>query len=239
MLISPYVHLMQELVEQHFDAAELAQLRYYFAGGGSYTQPRAIAADYPEARITVAELDPLVTSTAQRALYIDAAQFEVIHGDARAALYRRAPAEFDVIVTDAFHDIAIPYHLVTLEYVRLAKSRLRPGGLFATNVVDAFPDARMVKSLMKTLQQEFAEVDVWLDRIPDRPERMTYVISASDRVIESDVFEASRGFRRSWLRINEPLARSGTPIADLPVFSDDFVPVERMISNLLLTREGL
>ena len=239
MLISPYVHLMQELVEGHFDASELPRLRYYFAGGGSYTQPRAIAHDYPEAGITVAELDPLVTRTAARELYIDPARFEVLHGDARALLYRRAPAEFDVIVTDAFHDIAIPYHLVTLEYARLAKSRLRPGGLFATNVVDAFPDAKMVKSLMKTLQQEFAEVDVWLDRIPDQPQRMTYVIFASDRAIDNDVFHAARGFRRSWLRIDEPLTQSGTPLADLPIFSDDYVPVERMISSLLLTREGL
>lgn len=239
LLISPYVHLMDELVQQHFDAAELDGLRYFFAGGGSYTQPRAIRHQAPGASVTVAELDPLVTQIAARDLFVEPAEFEVHHGDARSVLFRQAPGSFDVVVTDAFHDIAIPYHLVTLEYARLVRSRLGAGGLFTTNVVDAFPDAKMVKSLVKTFRQEFAEVDVWLDRIPQRPERMTYVISASDRRIDDDLLTASRGLSRQWLRINEPLMRAGTPLEQLPVFSDDYVPVERMISRLLLTRHGL
>jgi len=239
MLISPYVHLMDELVQQHFHAGELDGLHYFFAGGGSYTQPRAIRYLTPGASVTVAELDPLVTEIAARDLYVDPAGLEIHHGDARALLSRRAPGEFDVVVTDAFHDIAIPYHLVTLEYARLVRSRLKDGGLFTTNVVDAFPDPKMVKSLVNTLRREFAHVDVWLDQVPPRPQRLTYVISASERRIENDLLRASRGFERSWLRINEPLAATGTPFDSLPVFSDDFVPVERMISNLLLTREGL
>ncbi len=239
MLISPYVHLMDELVRQHFAAEQLDELRYFFAGGGSYTQPRAIRHQTPGAAVTVAELDPLVTEIAARDLYVDPAEFEIHHGDARSLLFHRQPGEFDVVVTDAFHDIAIPYHLVTLEYARLVRSRLKPGGLFTTNVVDAFPDPKMVKSLVKTLQQEFAQVDIWLDRIPSQPERLTYVISASDRRIDSDLLRASHGFERNWLRINQPLLGSGTPLERLPVFSDDFVPVERMISDLLLTREGL
>jgi spermidine synthase len=238
LLISPYVHLMQELIERHFDAGKQPQLRYFFAGGGSYTQPRAIIHRTPGASVTVAELDPLVTRIAARELYVDPAQFEVVHGDARATLHRRPAGSFDVIVTDAFHDIAIPYHLVTLEYARLARSKLAPGGLLATNVVDAFPDPKMVKSLIKTLRREFAEVDVWLDRIPQQPQRMTYVISASDQPIAEDILESRRGMQRQWLRINEPLFRSGTPLDRLPEFSDDFVPVERMISDLLLAREG-
>ena len=239
MLISPYVHLMQELVGRHFGEQNLGQLHYFFAGGGSYTQPRAIKREYSEASVTVAELDPMVTRTVQQLLYVEPDSMAIHHGDARAVLFRQADGEFDVIVTDAFHDIAIPYHLVTLEYLRLAKSKLKPGGLYTTNVVDVFPDPKMVKSLLKTMRQEFDHVDVWLDRIPQQPSRMTYVISASDSRIDEDVLLSSRGFRRQWFRINEPLSNSGTRLEQLPVFSDDFVPVERMISSLLLTDEGL
>ena len=239
MLISPYVHLMQELVGQHFGEQSLAQLHYYFAGGGSYTQPNAIKYNHPDASVTVAELDPLVTRTVQQLLYVDPSTMEIHHGDARAVLFRQRDASFDVIVTDAFHDIAIPYHLVTLEYMRLAKSKMKPGGLYTTNVVDVFPDPKMVKSLLKTMQQEFAHVDVWLDRIPQQASRMTYVISASNSRIDNDVLTSVHGFKRQWLRINEPLSNSGTRLEQLPIFTDDFVPVERMISSLLLTAEGL
>ena len=239
MLISPYVHLMQELVYQHFKATESAQLAYFFAGGGSYTQPRAIRHEHPQASITVAELDPVVTQTVEQLLYVEPGAFQIHHGDARAVLYRQADASFDVIITDAFHDIAIPYHLVTLEYARLARSKLRADGLYLTNVVDAFPDPKMVKSMLNTLRQAFDQVDVWLDSIPAQPGRMTYVISASNAHIDSDVLLASRGFSRQWLRINDPLANTGSSLQSLPVFTDDYVPVERMISSLLLTAEGL
>jgi spermidine synthase len=85
-----------------------------------------------------------------------------------------------VIVSDAFHDISIPYHLVTREYAELVKSRLTPDGIYLLNVLDAFPDPRLVKSMMKTLSESFEHVHVWMDMVPPEAERMTFVISASD-----------------------------------------------------------
>lgn len=239
MLVAPYVHLMQELADRHFATQPDRQLHYFFAGGGSFTQPRALRSLDPAAQVTVAEVDPTVTELAQQQMYLSLDDIEVIHGDARTTLFRQTDRLYDVIVTDAFHDIAIPYHLVTHEYIELARKRLRPDGLFTTNVVDAFPNPRMVKSLLKTLQLSFAHVDVWLDEIPEQPQRMTFVIAASDMAFDDNIFYAQRGFERRWLRINEPLLSSGDTLADLPVFSDDFVPVERMIADLLLTRQGL
>ena len=239
MLVAPYVHLMQELADRHFVNQPERQLHYFFAGGGSFTQPRALTTLNPGARVTVAEVDPTVTELARQRMFLSLENIEVIHGDARTTLFRQKNRLYDVIVTDAFHDIAIPYHLVTHEYIELARSRLQPDGLFTTNVVDAFPNPRMVKSLLKTLRQSFAHVDVWLDEIPAQPQRMTFVIAASDKAFSGDFLDSRRGFERRWFRINEPLLQSGDALSDLPVFSDDFVPVERMIADLLLTRQGL
>ena len=98
----------------------------------------------------------------------------------------------------------------------------------------------MVKSLLNTLRREFSYVDVWLDQIPDDSSRMTYIISASDRATTSqDRLISQGGFNRAWYRINQPLTKTGTPMDQLPVFTDDYVPVERMISGLLTTRKGL
>ncbi len=239
MLVSPYVHLMDELIKAHFTAPQRVRLNYFFAGGGSYTQPRMIMSETPDAQITVAELDSAVTAIVQKNMYVSTKDMEIIHGDARTTLYRHAGEKFDVIVTDAFHDVAIPYHLVTLEFMQLVKQRMHPAGLFITNVVDAYPDPRMVKSLAKTLWQEFKYVDIWADQLPQQPQRMTYVISASNSKVHNDVLHASSGFKRSWHRINQLLLASGTPDNALPVFTDDYVPVERMIAKLLLTTEGL
>ena len=96
----------------------------------------------------------------------------------------------------------------------------------------------MVKSMYNALRAEFAQVDIWIDHVPREPQRMTYVISASDSGARQDRLVARRGFQRQWLRINEPLARTGTPLDELPLFTDDYVPVERMISSLLFSAEG-
>ncbi|MCB1756398.1 MAG: fused MFS/spermidine synthase [Gammaproteobacteria bacterium] len=239
MLISPYVHLMDELVLNHFAVEQVGKLDYFFAGGGSYTQPRSIKAEHPDSTVTVAELDSAVTELVEQKMSVSTADMRIFHRDARTVFNQLSDERFDVVVTDAFHDVAIPYHLVTREYAQLVKSRLEVDGLYLTNVIDVFPDPKMVKSMMKTLATEFAHVDVWLDDIPQSQQRMTYVIAASDKANPRQSLLASRGFERQWFRINEPLVATGTQLDDLPVFTDDYVPVERMISRLLLTAEGL
>jgi MFS family permease len=236
VLVAPYVQLMDELVQLRFPGRD--DLAFFFIGGGAYTQPRAVATLYPAGRSTVAELDPLVTQTAGERLFVDTSAMTIHHGDARNVLVRESGDRYDVIVADAFHDIAVPYHLVTREFAQLIKTRLRHDGLYTLNVVDAFPDARLVKAMLKTLRQAFAHVDVWLDELPDRPTRTTYVISASDAGAWPEVISASRGLPRQWYRITEPLRATGTPERTLPVLTDDHAPVERLMAQLFLTSLG-
>ena len=121
-LNAPYVQLMQELMCRHHH--DKASLSAFFIGGGAYTQPRALwLADIP-VDITVAELDPVVTGVAREELFLDDHEMRVIHGDARAILNALPDDErFDIIVGDAFHDVSVPYHLVTREFAQLLSRR--------------------------------------------------------------------------------------------------------------------
>ncbi len=238
LLISPYVHGIDQIVREHFSHAPDASLRYFFAGGGAYTQPRAVKAMYPDARITVAELDPQVTRAAEQALYFDSSDIEIIHRDARTVL-QNGKQQYDVIVTDVFHDISVPYHMVTREFAQAVRRSLAKDGLYLINIVDIFPDARLVKSLIKTLQAEFRHVDVWLDQIPGSVKRVTYILTAHNTRPLPEAISAQQGFKRQWVRINQPLLASGTDIQSLPLLSDDFVPVERLLASLLFSSKGL
>jgi len=241
LLFAPYAHLMDELVRRHL-GERAATARYFFAGGGAYSQPRAIRHAFPMARVEVAELDPAVTLTAQRRLFVDARMLKVSHTDARVALAQAPVGVYDAIIGDVFHDVAVPYHLTTREYIELLASRLAPDGLYVLNVVDVFPDPRLVKSIVKTLAGQFEEVDIWLHRLPADRARATYVVSASHRAANRpappDVIESRSGLARSWLRVTQPVLETGTPIDALPVLTDDFVPVERLVSPLLLETVG-
>lgn len=238
LLISPYVHAMDEIVRRHFSLQEDSRLRYFFAGGGAYTQPRAVKAMYPHAHVTVAELDPQVTATAQQALYVDTSAMQVIHHDARAVL-QITNSQYDVVVTDVFHDISVPYHMVTQEFAQAVKRKLNPEGLYLINIVDIFPDAKLVKSLVKTLQLEFSYVDVWLEEEPEQATRVTYVISANSFRPLPEAIASQRGFERRWRRVNTALTTTGTAMHELPFLTDDYVPVERLLAGLLFNAEGL
>jgi len=238
LLISPYVHAMDEIVRVYFNAGQESRLRYFFAGGGAYTQPRAVKAMYPQAHVTVAELDPYVTAAAEQALYIDTANMRVIHRDARAVL-QSIQQNYDIVVTDVFHDISVPYHMVTREFAQAVKHKLSAEGLYLMNVVDIFPDAKLVKSLIKTLQTEFNHVDVWLEETPEAVSRVTYVISAQNSRPLPEIIKSQRGFERRWLRVNGSLSNRGTAMQDLPILTDDYVPVERLLAGLLFSSDGL
>jgi len=82
-------------------------------------------------------------------------------------------------------------------------------------------------------------VNVWLDSIPGKPVRMTFVITASDRHFAQDMLQSTKPYARRWFRVTEPLLASGTPLHRLPILTDDYVPVESLISSMLLSEIGL
>ena len=114
MLVYSYVQAIDEIIKSHFDG-QIDTLNYFFAGGGSYTHPRAVNALYPGARVTVAEIDPAVTRAAQEWMNVNTTNMTILHHDARLALRDTLPNSLDVIIGDVFHDVTLPYHLTTRE----------------------------------------------------------------------------------------------------------------------------
>lgn len=237
LLLAPYLHLIDELAHWHTEGREGA--RYFFAGGGAYTLPRALRDRDPTADIVVAEIDPVVTALAAEQLFIDPTQFEVRHTDARVALRTDTGGGYDVVVGDVFHDIAIPYHLVTREFATLVRQRLKPDGIYLMNVVDGFPDPLLVKAMVKTLGTEFSDIQVWMDGLPEGEQRVTYVISARNAGPElPTIYEARRGMQRLWGQVTGPLLAEGTPLDNIPTINDDLAPIERLMAGLFLGQAG-
>lgn len=232
-LHSPYVALIDEVAQSRFGAAGPA--RAFFIGGGAYTLPRAWAARWPEAALSVAEIDPAVTEVAAARLWLDPAGMDIQHRDARLALAQSAGV-FDAVVGDAFADISIPPHLVTDEMFALVRARLAPGGFYAMNVVDLLYRPRLLTSLAATLSGHFAHVELWLDEAAVQPDegRATWIVIASDTPGEAGRVAARDGSGRSWVRV--PLAGMLEAVPDYRVLTDDHAPVARLLGPLLTQR---
>jgi spermidine synthase len=234
-LWTPYIHAMDTLVHHHFDAPD--SLSWFFAGGGAYTHPRAVAHRYPDADIAVSEIDPAVTQIALERLFLDTSGMAIHHQDTRIVLDSYTDDRFDVIVTDVFHDVGIPFHLTTREYNALIADKLSADGLYLVNVVDVFPDNRLIQSMYRTLGQFFDHVGVWVERPPKDVARLTFVLSASSRAVGAEQVSSRDGIPRTWFNIADFIAEQAAR-NEAPLLTDHYAPVERLLSKLLTTGLG-
>ena len=93
------------------------------------------------------EINPLVVglaSTEFSFLRDSPARIEVVPGDGRLSLERRAGPPFDVLVVDAFSGDSIPVHLLTREAFALYFRRLAPTGIVALHISNKYVDLEPV-----------------------------------------------------------------------------------------------
>src|SRR3990172_771325 len=96
-------------------------------GGGSI--PKRFWRDYSDMAIDVAELDPMVVDVAKRFFEVrEDPRLRIVVQDGRQFLLRSA-RKYDIIILDAYFAESIPFPLTTVEFYRLVKSRLEPGGV--------------------------------------------------------------------------------------------------------------
>ena len=225
-LITPYVALMDRVLTLRFGATPSSA---FFIGGGAYTLPRAWHAAAPSSRMTIAEVDPEVTMLARRDMWLATAELDIHHADARAVL-SRLDRRYQVIVGDAFTDIAVPSHLVTREFFALVKQRLEAGGVYAMNVVDHAERLDALLAVHRTLSAVFAHVEVFAEE-GDLASggRTTFVLFASDKPGEitqaSDPRDDSRHFvKLPPGRLSARAAKTGATL-----LTDDYAPIDRLV----------
>ena len=223
----PYVELQDALVRIH--SGRDTPFRAFFVGGGAYTLPRAWLSVRPDVELTVAEIDPEVTRLARERMWLEgrAPALDVRHVDARLELATRPSGFYDVVVGDAFQDIAVPQHLVTREFFELVVDRLKADGVMVMNVVDRFDRPRLVVSLLATLEGLFPVVEVW--RFNESGARTTFVIAGLRqatpyRRIPSQNTAGLVFDRLPRARLTESSERAGAL-----VLTDDYAPVDRLI----------
>jgi MFS family permease len=201
----------------------------FFVGGGTFSIPRAWA-DRGIGPLTVAEIDPAVTQIAARDFWFDPETAMVLHEDARRALLIRPEARYDVIIGDAFTDIAVPPHLVTREFFELVRDRLSPGGLFLMNVIDFEHRMDTLAALYATMDAVFPHVEVWTEqRRPAPGERMVFVLvaSAGPGMIDSLELPAPKPTRYGVLADSfiQSLVAAKAPV----ILTDDYAPIDRLL----------
>jgi predicted membrane-bound spermidine synthase len=223
-LVYPYERLYGQVVDARYGHDR--PVKAFAIGGGTYTFPRYLERDH-RGHTLVAEIDPQVTDVAREQLSLrDSPGIKIVHDDARPVL-RDLPASdrFDVVLGDAFGDIAIPFHLVTREFNELVKKHLQPDGIYLVNVVDGV-HYDFLRDYVATLLKTFSHA-----RLLASPgeqgsgEQNTFVVAASMKPLPKTQNTASNAQLVHFLGER-----------DTETLTDDHVPVDQLLAPVFRQR---
>ncbi len=235
-----YERAYSNLTQAH--AADLERIDTLFIGGGGYSFPRYIEAVYPRSTVDVIEIDPAVIAVAHDRLGLRAtSRIRSFNADARVFLTEWVdPKQYDFVYGDAFNDLSIPYHLTTVEFNRIVARRLKPDGVYLTNIIDKFEGGEFLKAEANALRAVFPYVYIFGRGAAFQPfDRNTYVVMASRQPLQRERLDAITSQDDPSLRTT-PLpeaqlnmyVRSGRALT----LTDDFVPVDQLLARLFLER---
>jgi hypothetical protein len=129
-----------------------------FVGGGAFTLPRWLAATRPGSRSNVLEVDGGLVKFDRREFGLrTSADLRATVGDARVTIRHEPNKSADVIVGDAFSSRTVPWQLMTTEWLHEVQRVLRPGGLYALNMID-HPPLSLLRAEAATLLVTFTNV---------------------------------------------------------------------------------
>jgi spermidine synthase len=227
-MLTPHASMLDIIARARMEGREFSA---FFIGGGSYSIPRAWTETGIPARMTVAEIDPIVTQAAKQDFWFDPATADIRHADARLVLAGDATTH-DVIIGDAFTDIAVPAHLVTREFFELVASRLNPGGVYLMNIIDHVDGLDALASVVKTLRQVFPVVEVWAEpNPPGADQRLVFIVLAGDTPTStSSLTGPAPDFNRAG-RLSQDAVDALVSQRNPPVLTDDFAPIDRLMAR--------
>jgi predicted membrane-bound spermidine synthase len=223
-LVYPYERLYGQVVDGKYKDRD-RPVSAFAIGGGTYTFPQWLEKNHSGTTL-VAEIDKEVTEVAREDLgFRESPGIRIIHSDARPVLRDRPDGErYDLVLGDAFGDIAIPYHLVTQEFNEIVKDHLKPDGLYLVNVVDGV-DYDFLRSYVKTLMKTFPQVRLIVEPGGAQGEQNTFVIAAGNQPPPQTPTMATPAQLGQFL--NE---------GDSTILTDDHVPVDQLLAPVFRQR---
>ena len=198
-------------------------------GGGGFTMPRYLRAEYPGTHSTVLEIDPEVLKIGREELGLRTGPDLRVHiGDARIGIRDQATDSADLVVSDAFGSLSVPWHLATTEFIGEVQRVLRPDGVYVLNIID-YPPSRFARAELRTLQEHFAHVAVLAPSyVLDGKDGGNLVLVASEQPIDTATLR-----ERSASTGVEVVAGAAVDrfIDGMPVITDDHAPVDQWLSQ--------
>lgn len=212
-----------------------------FLGLGGGSSPKRMWRDFPRLRLHAVEIDPVVVDVAYR--YFELPRSPRLTVDVQDGRRFLATDErrWDVIAIDTFYGDSVPFHLTTLEFLELVRSRLAPGGVVVTNMIGSIrgSSSPLFRSLYKTYATAFPTVVVHPVKEPGETDEAfrNLILVATEGAAPREAFLLERwASLRSRSRSAPDLAdairtrhNASIPTRDVPTLTDDYAPTDALL----------
>lgn len=196
-----------------------------FVGGGGFTLPRWLLATRPGSQARVLEVDEeLVEFDEERLGLRPQPGLEIEVGDARIGMLDVPDESADVVVGDAFGNLAVPWHLATVEWAEEVERVLKPGGVYVLNVIDLGP-LELQQAEAATLLDVFDHVRMVTFGSEEETFGGNGVLVASDREVPD---KALLDNAESVIFTEAELESFA---GDAEVLRDDFAPADQLLTT--------
>lgn len=195
-------------------------------GGAGYTFPKEYLRTYPNARMDVVEIDPMMTEIARQYFGLrDDPRLNIIHEDGRVFLNNAESGKYDVVLMDAFGSLfSVPYQLTTIEAVRNFHRVLKDDGVVIFNLGSSIAgeSSRFLQAELRTYKAVFPQVYLFKVNEDYSDERLQNLMIVASRSTERDDLES--GDEQIAKLLGHVYERG--PALEMPILTDDLAPVE-------------
>ena len=210
-------------------------------GGGAYSIPKALLRELPDAVIDVAEIEQSFFELSKQHFRVEESPRLRNHVEDGRRFLQDAPTQYDLIFGDVYYSyFSVPPHFTTQEFFALARSRLRPGGVFIANMIGDLSRRQpsLIMAEIKTFQDVFPNSYYFAVESPEKTDllqNITLVGYHSDRRI--DVFAPPVTTHPDplirFLRFKVLDVARRFELSPYPVLTDDYSPIEYVTAQVL------
>ena len=195
-------------------------------GGGGYIYPKYFLDKYPDKRMDVVEIDPAMTTLAEKYFGLKPVpQLRIYHQDARNYI-GRTPEKYGAVLIDAFDsDLTIPFQLTSLEAIERYYGITGAEGMVIINIIGQIQGepGRFLRAEYETFKSVFPYVQLYPNRRDELSRLQNVILVASKKELPDTSSPEAR--------VQELISHLYTGYIEKGeiLLTDDFAPVEQML----------
>jgi len=206
-------------------------------GGG--TIPKRFVRDYPQVKVDAVEIDLDVIKIAAKYFDVRPGPRLAVHEADGRMFLKGTKAKYDLIFLDAYYADTVPFFLTTREFFEIIRAHLRPGGVFANNVIGQMsgPKSRFFRSVYRTMKEVFGHVYGFkvAESDPSYYNFELFSVNSERPVSMGTVRKRAAQMQGKAIKDPQLVRRVGNYIGasvrtdDVPALTDDYAPVDALL----------